>query len=177
MLQAEANLPKKRRRDWSKELSEIIHSIRYYRLLLSNERSGRIHSRVIKKVGKKAAIKDRPKGIQEIRKSIKAEWNRLAAYKKEAEEKRDKFLEECLESSSVGDEKRRNAIQQIRRRERSKRRFRKIWSVLQRLKSGGLTYLYVPIYDQEDNIIGWESVTNKEEVHQVLTERNNKHLN
>ena len=132
---------------------------------------------MINKVGKKASIKSRPKGIQEIRKSIKAEWNRLAAYKKEAEERRNKFLEECLERSCIGDAKRRKAIHQIRQRERAKRRYRKIRGVLQRLKNGGLTHLDVPIYDQEDNIIGWESVTNKEEVHQALIDRNNKHLN
>ena len=90
----------------------------------------------------------------------------------------DNFLAQCLESEDTkNDETRLKALQKICNKEKMKRRYRKISGVLQRLKNGQLNHLDIPIYYQEDNIVGWESITSKQEVNQAIIYRNNKNLN
>ena len=101
----------------------------------------------------------------------------LVKYKKNPEDERDKFLTKCLTEEEKGNEQsRREAIKSIQRKEKVQWRYRKIRQVLGRLKLSGITSLDVPIYDDESNIIGWESIVEGQRMHQILTERNSQHL-
>ena len=133
---------------------------------------------VIKKVASKAGITHAPLDPEGIRPLLKQEWKKLTEYMEEAARRRDKSLEDFIKSGDKDTEtKRLEALKQIKYREKSKRRYRRIRGVLQRLKKGGITHLDIPIYDRHHNIIGWDTISSKDEVHQALINRNHKHLN
>ena len=155
MMHAEKTLPNKRRTDWTVTLSKIVHGIRYYKLLLRYTRGERVSLHIIKKVAVKAGITHAPLEPEGIRTLLKQEWKRLTEYMEEAARKRDKSLEDFIKTGDkVTETKRLEALKQIKYREKSKRRYRRIRGVLQRLKNGGITHLDVPIHDRQHNIIG-----------------------
>ena len=81
------------------------------------------------------------------------------------EEERDKFLLECLTAKEKETDKTQTAaIEAIKRREKARRRYQKVRKVLNRLKAGGLTGLDILIYDEDSNIIGWESIVEADDM-------------
>ena len=68
------------------------------------------------------------------------------------------------------------AIQQIKYREQTRWRFRKIRNTLNRINTGGLAGVDIPLYGDDGAIRGWKSITESNELHGVLVDRNLEHL-
>ena len=90
--------------------------------------------------------------------------------------KREDFLAELAKETAV-DKGQEKVIRQIKIREKSKRQFRRIRKTLNRLKSGGLAGVDVPVLDKIGEIRGWRSITEPGELHTVVAEQNRQHLN
>ena len=148
MLYAEKTLPSKRRTNWTVTLSKIVHGIRYYKLLFRYLRGERISQRALHRMATKADIDRTPLHLEETRVLLKQEWKNLTKYLEEAAEHRDKALEDFIKVGDKATEATKlEALKQIKTREKSKRRYRRIRGVLQCLKNGGITHLDIPVYD------------------------------
>ena len=69
------------------------------------------------------------------------------------------------------------AITTLLQGKNSSRRYRKIRGALDRLRGNGLTALEIPVKDSSGKIIDWKTITDKEQIHNTLLERNKIHLN
>ena len=146
MLSAERKLPKNSSTNWTAQLNIIVHKIRYFRLLLQKHRGISIPAQVLKKFRAKANETTTPQDEPTIRKHLKEAWNTLDEYKKEAESNRDAFLAQLLNTEDKATpETQSKAILNIKKREKSRYRYRKIRGVLRRIKGVGLTSLEIPI--------------------------------
>ena len=68
-------------------------------------------------------------------------------------------------------------MRQIKLRESANRRFCRIRRTLNRLKTGVLAGVDVPVLDDDGKVKGWNSITDPEELHAKVAERNRTHLN
>ena len=145
-LPKQCSVPKKRRSDCNSKLSIIVHRIRYFKLLLTKARGGGISLNILQRVRKKANTTHMSDSVPEILNLFKQDWYELSTYMNEAAKKRDEFLSQLINPrDNLTEETRRTALTNIRIREKAKRRYYKIRGVLNRLKSGGLTHLDIPI--------------------------------
>ena len=174
MLAAEKQLPHRRERGWTVELNRLIHKLRYFRLLLRRNRGLHTHENIMKKVRQIAGVTWVSSDEYQIKQKLREVWRQLDQCHKTMVEKREKFLQDLADDSGFKD--RENAIKQMRAREASKRQFRRIRTTLGRLKSGGLAGVDVPILTSDGEISGWRSITKPEQLNDVITARNRKHL-
>ena len=166
MLSAKKKLPHRRGTTWTAELGVIIYKLRYFRLLLRRTRGIVIHDTVVHNMATRAKETTTTTDEVEIKKTLRANWNKLNEYLKEVEKNREKFLEDLLTQDELDSPTAKaETLHKIKQREKMKWRYHKIRKVLKRLKSGGLTSVDIPVYDDDGNIQGWESVTADEELH------------
>ena len=90
--------------------------------------------------------------------------------------KQEEFLAK-LAKETAGDKDQEKVIRQIKLREKSKRQFHRIRNTLNRLKSGGLAGMDVPVLNETGEIRGWRPITEPGELHDTVAERNRQHLN
>lgn len=175
MIAAENKLPRRREHGWTAELNRLIHKIRYYRLLLRRNRCLPTHENIMRKVREVAGVTWDSCDEYQIKQRLRTTWKQLDKYQKTMVEKRDKYMQELANATGAPD--REKAIRLIRSREATARQFRRIRNTLGRLRSGGLAGVDVPVVSAEGEIEGWRSVTGSEELHEVVTQRNLRHLN
>ena len=174
MLAAEKQLPRRRERGWTADMNKMIYKIRYYRLLLRRTRGLQTHEGVLRKVRDNAGVTWDSSDEQQIKQKLRNTWKQLDEYQKTIVAKRDKFLQDLANESGISDQEK--AIKQIRVREASKRQFRRIRTTLGRMSGGGLAGVDVPIFSHSGEISGWRSITEPEQLNEVITERNRRHL-
>ena len=174
MLAAENSLPKRLERGWTAVLNKLVHRIRYYKLLLRRNRGHPLHARVLDKVRELAGVTWDGDDAADINRKLRDTWRKLDEEREKIGKKREKHLRELAEQTGSGDTEK--ALKIIKSREATKRQFRRIRTTLGRLKSGGLAGVDVPVLGPAGEITGWRSVTEPEELHEVVTERNKRHL-
>ena len=64
----------------------------------------------------------------------------------------------------------------MKKRERQRWRYRRIKKALKKINGPGLMAIDAPIYDENGDIVAWDTLTKKDDVHQRIMDRNNKHL-
>ena len=175
MIAAENSLPKKRERGWTAELNRLIHRVRYYKLLLRRNRGLPVRDDILQKVKDLAEVTWEVGDDKDARCRLRDTWKSVLEQQKQAEVKRDKHLRDLAEETNCPDKEK--ALKIIKTREASKRQFRRIRTTLGRLKAGGLAGVDVPIIGADGEITGWRSVTEPEELHELISVRNKKHLN
>ena len=120
---------------------------------------------------------ERSNCTSEILKLLRNQWKKLLKYKKDVEKKRETFLDQCMSDAvKENEEVREKHIAEIKKQERCRRRFRKIKRVLHKVHGPGMMSLDAPVADDNGDIVGWETLTRKKEVHDKIISRNDKHL-
>ena len=132
------------------------------------------HGSVLSKVKELAAVTWEGTDEKEIRRRLRDTWGSIDEHKKKMVDRRNKFLQELANNSGVADQEK--AVKAIKSREASKRQFRRIRNTLGRLNTGGLAGVDVPIVGEDDEITGWRSVTEVDELHDVVARQNWQHL-
>lgn len=174
MLAAEKKLPKKGSRLWTTELGRLIHQARYYRILLRRAKGLAYHQNILRKVKQKANIDVELDDVAEIQRRLTATWKSIKSIRRKEREARNKHLENLINAADSDQKK--AAIRQIKYRENTRWRFRRIRNTLNRINAGGLAGVDVPLYGDSGAICGWKSITESNELHQVLVDRNLEHL-
>ena len=81
------------------------------------------------------------------------------------------------EQEDQDDHSRKKAIITLIKRRKTAARFRKIRGALNRLRGSGLNALEIPIKDDQQKTIAWKTITEKDQVHNEILQRNKHHLN
>ena len=145
-------------------------------MLLHQINGTAIHDNVLVKVGELADLSWRSDNAIKVKKRLRATWRSLDDQVALEEKWRKEFLAE-LSKEAVGGSDREKALRQIKLRESTNRRFRRIRRTLNRLKTGGFAAVEVPVLNDEGEVKGWTSITDPEELHAKVAERNRTHLN
>ena len=82
--------------------------------------------------------------MQEIQRCLKNTWNSINNLRKKYKEAREKHLESLMENTD--DKQKKQAIQQMKFREHTRWQFSRIRNTLNRVKSGGLSGVNLPIF-------------------------------
>ena len=77
---------------------------------------------------------------------------------------------------ATDDKQKKQAIRQMKFREHTRWRFRRIRNTSNLVKSGGISGVDVPVMGEDKEIKDWESITDIVVLHDVVVERNLKHL-
>ena len=145
MLAVQNELPTREGDFWTAEFKKISMSIRYYHMLLKWCNSITFDKEELDQIGVITEISYKPKDVKELLSLLKKEWSKLVEYKKEGESKRGKFMAQYLKDSiRENDDLCTEDIAEIKKREQSRWRFRRIKKVLKKVHGAGLMAIDLP---------------------------------